>query len=47
MLCCTLPMLCCLLTEIEGRKEGSDLLNDGLNTLYLQLYGVRHMVKYH
>ena len=30
-----------------GRKEGTDLFNDALNTFYLQLYGVRHMVKGH
>ena len=29
------------------RKEGSVLFNDTLNTLYLRLYGVRHMVKDH
>ena len=28
-----------------GRKEGSVLFNDALNTFHLQLYGVRHMVK--
>ena len=29
-----------------GKKEGrSVLFNDTLNTFYLQLYGVRHMVK--
>ena len=28
-------------------KEGSVLLNDAHNTLYLRLYGVRHMVKDH
>ena len=27
------------------RKEGNVLLNDALNTFYLQLYGVKHMVK--
>ena len=27
------------------RKEGSVLFNDALNTFYLRLYGVRHMVK--
>ena len=27
--------------------EGIVLFNDGLNTFYLRLYGVRHMVKYH
>ena len=30
-----------------GRKEGNVLFNDSLNTFYLQLYGVGHMVKYH
>ena len=30
-----------------GRKEGNVLFNDALNTFYLWLYGVRHMVKYH
>ena len=30
-----------------GRKEGNVLFNDELNTLYLWLYGVRHMVKDH
>ena len=29
------------------RKEGNVLFNDALNTFYLQLYGVRHMVKDH
>ena len=28
-------------------KEGNVLFNDALNTFYLCLYGVRHMVKYH
>ena len=27
--------------------EGSVLFNDALNTFYLRLYGVRHMVKKH
>ena len=27
------------------RKEGNVLFNDALNTFYLRLYGVRHMVK--
>ena len=31
----------------EGRKEGYVLFNDALNTFYLWLYGVRHMVKDH
>ena len=32
-------------TLSEGRKEGNVLFNDALNTFYLRLYGVRHMVK--
>ena len=32
---------------MEGRKEGNVLFNDALNTFYLRLYGVRHMVKNH
>ena len=31
----------------EGRKEGNVLFNDTLNTFYLRLYGIRHMVKDH
>ena len=30
-----------------GGKEGNVLFNDTLNTFYLRLYGVRHMVKDH
>ena len=30
-----------------GRKEGKVLFNDALNTFYLRLYGVRHMVRDH
>ena len=33
--------------EEPGRKEGNVLFNDALNTFYLRLYGVRHMVKDH
>ena len=29
------------------RQEGNVLFNDVLNTFYLRLYGVRHMVKDH
>ena len=29
------------------RKEGNVLFKDALNTFYLRLYGVRHMVKDH
>ena len=32
---------------VVGRKEGNVLFNDTLNTFYLRLYGVRHMVKDH
>ena len=31
----------------SGYKEGNVLFNDALNTFYLRLYGVRHMVKDH
>ena len=31
----------------ETDNEGNVLFNDALNTFYLQLYGVRHMVKDH
>ena len=31
----------------SGRKEGNVLFNGALNTFYLQLYGIRHMVKDH
>ena len=31
----------------EGRKEGNVLFNDALNTFYVWLYGVGHMVKDH
>ena len=29
------------------RKEGNVLFNDALNTFYLRLYGIDHMVKDH
>ena len=32
---------------IFALKEGNALFNDALNTFYLRLYGVRHMVKDH
>ena len=32
---------------MEGKKEGNVLFNDALNTFYLRLYGVTHMVKDH
>ena len=31
----------------KGRKEGNVLFNDALNTFYLRLYEVGHMVKDH
>ena len=34
-------------TAPTGRKEGNCLFNDALNTFYLWLYGVTHMVKDH
>ena len=30
-----------------GRNEGNILFNDALNTFYLWLYGIGHMVKDH
>ena len=33
--------------KIEREKERNVLFNDALNTFYLRLYGVRHMVKDH
>ena len=30
-----------------GERERNVLFNDALNTFYLQLYGVKHMVKDH
>ena len=30
-----------------GRKEGNVLFNDALNTFYLRLYDIGHMVKEH
>ena len=32
---------------IKVRKKGNALFNDALNTFYLRLYGVEHMVKDH
>ena len=38
----------CLLVRLRDRwKEGNVLFNDTLNTFYLRLYGVGHMVKDH
>ena len=35
------------LLEWPRRKEGNVLFNDALDTFYLRLYGVGHMVKDH
>ena len=34
-------------TRPQNRKEGDILFNDALNTFYLRLYGVRHIVEDH
>ena len=39
--------LTCTLFITEYRKEGNVLFNDALNTFYIRLYGVKHMVKDH
>ena len=36
-----------LLTIVLEERERNVLFNDALNTFYLRLYGVRHMVKDH
>ena len=36
-----------LFNDTTRRKEGNVLFNDALNTFYLWLYGVGHMVKDH
>ena len=35
------------MVQMTGRKEGKCLINDALDTFYLRLYGVKHMVKDH
>ena len=40
-------MLMILSGNCRWRKEGNVLFNNALNTFYLRLYGVRHMVKNH
>ena len=39
--------MCSMVGTGQGRKERNILLNDALNTFYLWLYGIRHMVKDH
>ena len=38
---------CCDFFSFNNKRERNVLFNDALNTFYLQLYGVRHMVKDH
>ena len=47
MYACMLYVYVCMLVYVSGKKEGNVLFNDALNTFYLRLYGVRHMVKDH
>ena len=35
------------MTVQREKKEGNVLFNDALNTFYLRLYGIRHMVNDH
>ena len=41
------PIKTCYGLDPVPRKEGNVLFNDALNTFYLRLYGVIHMVKDH
>ena len=49
--CCnhtvTVVLLLADLSLRNDRKEGNVLFNDGLNTFYLLIYGVRHVMKDH
>ena len=47
MLSCLVGWHSFLTLFVSIRKEGNVLFNDTLNTFYLRLYGVRHMVKDH
>ena len=38
---------CGTLVGMRKERKGNALFNDALNTFYLRLYGVRHMVKDH
>ena len=40
-------VLCEYVVQRERERERNVLFNDALNTFYLRLYGVRHMVKDH
>ena len=35
----------CVSPSVDGWNEGNVLFNDTINTFYLHLYGIRHMVK--
>ena len=39
--------ICCYILNIQRNREGNDLFNDALNTFYLQLYVIIHMVNDH
>ena len=45
VLICFCSFVLCLFLYLTRERERNDLFNDTLNTFYLQLYGVRHMVK--
>ena len=42
----SVPPTCCEYSS-EREREKNVLFNNALNTFYLRLYGVRHMVKDH
>ena len=42
---CVIMEIYCILYKLT--KEGNVLFNDALNTFYLRLYDIRHMVKDH
>ena len=44
---CSTPTTARLRCFKDGERERNVLFNDALNTFYLRLYGVRHMVKDH
>ena len=39
--------IACQVINVEFERDRNVLFNDALNTFYLRLYGVRHMVKDH
>ena len=45
--CVYVCMYICVCVRVRVWVEGNILFNDTLNTFYLLLYGVRHMVKDH